>query len=200
MMYQLECPNCGQLHQFSEESQRPTACRCLYPLDSVPIQKEVAAQVEEETKSVGKIEKVVLTYQKTGEKIEIKNVTEVILGRENVGQEVLSKVPQISRRHCLLKIQDQQVLVTDLDSTHGTYIGVERIDCKVHPDQPLKNNELLFLGREPLLVNFIYAVEVKPKKVIYRCRSCGFETENFDKNQKICPQCNEYDSIEQVEL
>jgi pSer/pThr/pTyr-binding forkhead associated (FHA) protein len=203
MRYQIECANCGQQYQFTDLSQRPAKCEhCLNPLDSEPVKPLAEPVTTQAAITAGKIAGLILIYQKTGEKIEIKNVTEVILGRENFGQQVLSKVPQVSRRHCQLKIQDNQVWVTDLDSMHGTYIGVDKINCKTQPDSALRHNDYLYLGQELFLVNINYRVKEKPKKVVYRCRNCGFEAENFDMSQKICPnpQCKKYGTIEKVEV
>jgi pSer/pThr/pTyr-binding forkhead associated (FHA) protein len=45
-----------------------------------------------------------------------------VAGREN-GSDVLIDNFQVSRRHCLLEVTENGVLVKDLDSTNGTFIN-----------------------------------------------------------------------------
>lgn len=52
--------------------------------------------------------------------------------------------PQISRRHCFLRVGRDGVSVTDLDSSNGTFVDGERLKSGVR--QPLQNGSQLSLG------------------------------------------------------
>lgn len=49
-----------------------------------------------------------------------------IIGRDQ-GSDVILPEPTVSKRHAAIEISDEGVLVRDLDSTNGTYIGNQRI-------------------------------------------------------------------------
>jgi len=54
----------------------------------------------------------------------------------------------VSRTHCRLEFIDDQVVVTDLGSANGTYVGEKRLE----PNQPfaMKKGEELIVGRLPI--------------------------------------------------
>ncbi len=54
----------------------------------------------------------------------------------------------VSRSHCRLEVIDWQVVVTDLGSANGTYVGEKRLE----PNQPfaMKKGEELIVGRLPI--------------------------------------------------
>lgn len=56
----------------------------------------------------------------------------------------------VSRVHCQLTFEDEQMIVTDLGSANGTYVAGKRIE----PHQPriLKQGEDLVLGRLPIQI------------------------------------------------
>jgi pSer/pThr/pTyr-binding forkhead associated (FHA) protein len=58
----------------------------------------------------------------------------------------------VSRIHCRLELQDNQLIVTDLCSSNGTFVLGKRLD----PNQPytLKKGEELTLGRLPIQIIF----------------------------------------------
>ena len=56
---------------------------------------------------------------------------EVVVGRETDGLRL--DHPGVSRRHALLRITDEQVVVENLGSTNGTFVGVERIEASESP-------------------------------------------------------------------
>jgi pSer/pThr/pTyr-binding forkhead associated (FHA) protein len=122
-----------------------------------------------------------------------------------VGREVLSKVLQISRKHCLIEYKDGKYLLSDLDSRNGTFLGVSKIDCRKNPGQLLVDGELVYLGKEPFLVRIVPKTEAaveetvreqpERKAVKFKCPSCGTE---FEKDAEICPQCGSYGPLHPV--
>ena len=213
-MYQIICDYCGEKIKFPELNQKTISCsNCNSSLEHLAVQEISAQQDSIDKKEESHGNGLILIYQKTGQQISISNFEKVILGRENFGSEVLGKIPQISRAHCCIELRDNQYIINDLGSMHGTYIGINKTDCKINPNQNINDNDLIFLGREPFLVKFItppaseqvkYEIkeevqldETKAKKIIkYRCKSCGTE---FDEKLDICPKCGTYGEIEVIE-
>lgn len=56
----------------------------------------------------------------------------------------------VSRVHCQLEMQDGTIIVTDLGSTNGTFVGGQRLE----PNQPypLNRGDELIVGRLPIQV------------------------------------------------
>ena len=56
---------------------------------------------------------------------------QVLIGRPNPDgsseADVAIEDPQVSRKHCVLEIHGQSVLLVDLDSANGTYVSGKRI-------------------------------------------------------------------------
>lgn len=213
-MYQIICDYCGEKIKFSELNQKPISCsNCNSSLEYLAVQEISALQDSIDKKEESHGNGLVLIYQKTGQQISISNFEKVILGRENFGSEVLGKIPQISRAHCCIELRDNHYIINDLGSMHGTFIGINKTDCKINLNQNINDNDLIFLGREPFLVKFItqhiqekdgheikkevHLDETETKKIIkYRCKSCGTE---FDEKLEICPIDGAYGEMEVIE-
>jgi len=214
-MYKITCAYCGEEITFVKESEKPDTCpNCLSLLGSTPVDTslENATITEVESRNPNGL---TLIYQKTNEEISIPHCNEIVLGRESYGHEVLGKVPQISRRHCKIEFIDGQYRVTDLGSLNGTYVGLSKTDCKMYPQQPLNDSDLLFLGREPFLVKLHYeetcdaeeasaadeahepAETIARKKKVYRCLACGM---HYESKTEICENCGSYDQWEEVDV
>ena len=226
-MYMIVCDYCGEEIIFEEASQKPETCHnCNSFLDQLEPQKmsELADSTTENQMvkmwsqpCIG----LTLIYQKTGEKIHI-DQTKVILGRESFGADVLSEIPQISRNHCVIELIDNQYRVTDLDSFNGTFIGTSKINCKENPQQILNNDDHIFLGREPFLVQLYFEAQLsletgdipaqqdneivsepgqsdKRKSVVYRCKNCG---KNYDLKkdicEEVCQECGTFNEWEEI--
>lgn len=99
---------------------------------------------------------VKFTYQKTKESFEVDfaNSNKLILGRRAVGEYFLSSISQISREHCELIREGNEVRIRDLNSTNGTYFGRIKKDCRT--PQVLQDDSIVYLGREEFKLNFIY--------------------------------------------
>ena len=226
-MYKIDCSNCDEANLFENLSDKPESCaNCLEPLEKLEVQQipesEIVETDTQETDRKDELpEGLTLIYQKTNEKINIENVEKVELGRESFGSEVL-KVPQISGIHCLIEFTDNQYKITDLDSRNGTYAGISKIDCKKNPQQILNNGDLVFLGKEPFLVQLHF--EAQPsveadetsaqhdneivsgtdqsdnrKSVIYRCKNCGKDYDHkMDICEAVCRECGTYNEWEEI--
>lgn len=98
----------------------------------------------------------VLRHQETRATIALPLEGIVVIGRDAVGGDVLDRVGRkdaigdsfVSRRHCELRATGDGWSVTDLGSTNGTTVGIERVDCRAHPGQLLRAGGLLALGPE----------------------------------------------------
>lgn len=220
-MFKVTCDYCNEDIFFPDTASKPAICEnCNSSLDGLQVQSVEPVQEYEDTREQETTIDITLTYQKTNEKITIQlsdDTGKIILGRENFGQEILHKIPQISRSHCCLEFKNHQCIITDLGSLNGTYVGVARTDCK--ESQVLQDGDLLFLGREPFIVNLSCQSSKQPeesqavpeqqpsmetdeimddtleKEQRYRCRSCGAE---FDEHADICPDCGTFDAMERV--
>ena len=163
-MKSFRCSYCGQEINFTDSP--PGDCpNCLSPVDTDDFinteadrnhNNTIENETQNRTPDPQKPSGLRLIYQKTGERIEIDHNEKIIIGRENTGREILFKIPQISRSHCSILFKDDCYFISDLDSTNGTFIGTKKIDCKINPEQAIKNNELIYLGREPFLVQIKY--------------------------------------------
>jgi hypothetical protein len=58
----------------------------------------------------------------------------------------------VSRLHAQLHLEDQQLYITDLESTNGTYLGGEKLPP--HDPTPLKKGDELLLGRLAVQILF----------------------------------------------
>jgi len=232
MMYKIICDYCDQELLFEKISDKPEICdNCNTALTHIEPEK---LSEEESTESNAKEQKadhrmclgLTLIYQKTGEKISIVQ-TKTILGREGVGSDVLGQVPQISRSHCLIEYKDDQYSITDLDSLNGTFLGASKVNCKENPSQKIQNDDFLFLGREPFLIQLHYEnssqtctgtdqpfyemgeetksnpgdESVKFRKIVYRCKVCGTDYEKKEEIQNaVCRKCSTFNEWDEVQI
>jgi pSer/pThr/pTyr-binding forkhead associated (FHA) protein len=71
----------------------------------------------------------------------------LLIGRGNhCGMQILA--PDISRSHCRLQVEEEQVIVFDLESRNGTFVNGER----VRGSRRLENADILGLGGTMLVV------------------------------------------------
>ena len=158
-MKYITCKYCGAEIAYNET--HPPLSECPNCLSAVDIGQsdgklETPAELNAEEFSTILPDGFSLIFQKNGAELTFKHAAKMILGRDNLGRELFSKIPQISRSHLLVEFSDNRYNVTDLNSSNGTFIGVEKINCKTNPAQPLKDGEILFLGREAFLVKINY--------------------------------------------
>lgn len=83
-----------------------------------------------------KLEKTILSLQVTTSLGQISKFThegpEIIVGRGSECQIRVNDVG-ISRKHLMIQIKNDQVFLTDLDSSNGTFINEE----KINPNEPV---------------------------------------------------------------
>ena len=195
-MYKIICDFCGKENIFSDPDKRPAHCsnpacqNSLNDLEMISIEGNSGPAPEA-------ITGIKLIYQKTSEEIILGRQDEkIILGRENYGKEILAGIPQISRSHCSIEINNNEVTVCDMGSTNGTFVGLGTGKLSCTTGRILKENDFLSLGREVFLVLFIRNADVgeatpvlnsttaKPKEIL--CTSCSFILHELPC---ICPEC-----------
>lgn len=215
MSYRIICGYCDEVILFSDPSQRPQSCPNCNSFISDLVPEPVPGTRPQETVSVPPDE-LILIYQNTGEEIHVPAAERVLLGRQYHGKEVLEKIPQISRIHCIIEFRDGQFRISDADSMHGTFVGVAKKDCKLYPGQILTDTELLFLGREPFLVKLAVTTDsargsqplaepvvpvspsestAAPKTERFRCKNCGEESEI---GMQVCEKCGSWGTLESI--
>jgi len=209
-MFRITCDYCFEDHFFELENDRPESCKnCNSPLGHLAVENTL----EEEASAIRSLNDefggaITLTYQKTGEQIEIPHSEIIILGRQNTGRELFEKIPQISREHCKIEFINGQYLVTDLNSMNGTFIGNNQRDCLKHKKELLTDNVVLYLGREAFLVSISILVSTSQQSsydndltdefnsLRFKCKACG---KIHDMNLMICDACGSYGQIEPLE-
>ncbi|XP_045495900.1 probable helicase senataxin [Colias croceus] len=77
------------------------------------------------------------------EEYEINDEKDVTLGRGINNTITISSIV-ISRNHCVFKLKDNEVTVTDLKSSNGIYVGLKRIPPNI--PYPLSENDIIGLG------------------------------------------------------
>jgi pSer/pThr/pTyr-binding forkhead associated (FHA) protein len=100
--------------------------------------------------------------------------TEIVLGRVDLGQQPArtrfdltrfgAQGSGVSREHAVLRFQDGQLTITDLDSVNGTTLNLKRLP----PNEPqvLSDSDQIMLGRLSILVRFEGAAgNAKPEVV-----------------------------------
>lgn len=211
-MKKITCDYCFEDNFFDEGTPPPENCKnCNSPIAHLPVADTAEKSADTKfssAKPFGLSDGIVLTYQKTGDLIEIPHNEIIILGRQNAGSDVLANIPQISREHCKIEFLNGRYLVTDLNSLNGTFIGSSKRDCLKHQKQELKDNEVLYLGREPFLVNINTDLSEQKEGIPsteaaedlhtprYKCKGCG---KIHDMNLIICDECGSYGQIELLE-
>lgn len=206
-MKKITCDYCFEDHFFNNENDRPQSCKnCNSPMQHINITDDDEKMDAFKFQSYGLSEGIVLTYQKTGDLIEIPHSEIIILGRQNLGKEVFGNIPHISREHCKIEFVNGRYLVSDLNSLNGTFIGSKKRDCLRYKMQELKDNSLLYLGREPFLVNIITPkdeasmvntdVNDEIGLLRFKCQACG---KIHEMNLLICDACGSYGQIEPLE-
>lgn len=204
-MLKIICPNCERENQFQSRSNAPIECSFCFEAFNSNIQ--VVETSEQGTEITG----LTIIYQITQQRIEISSLHKVILGRENFGQDVFSKIhfngkPVVSRKHCSIEFKEGNFYLLDEGSLNGTFYGVNKLSCKNTP-QMIEDKSIFYIGEEAFIaqINFKEARQVeetiaKPKveeRVIklYRCndQNCsGYESPtSFD----VCPSCGAYKNI-----
>jgi hypothetical protein len=208
-MYKITCDYCFEDNVFTDPDSRPVVCsNCNSPIDHIEVHDESESiDLEQEMNKPRTLDGLTLTYEKTGEKIYLEHNEIIILGRQANGKEFLHKIPQISREHCKIEFLDGNYVLTDLGSMNGTFVGVNRRDCNKYQMQKIKDNDIIYLGREPFQVQLRYKVlnageqlltdaSEEIKMLRFKCRACG---KIHNMNLLICDNCGSYGQLESLD-
>ena len=220
-MHKIICSYCREEFAFENLSERPKSCtNCFEPMKELEVQKISEAKIiQTDIKKNNKADKkpayFTLICLKTNKKIHIDHTEKVVLGRDNFGAEIF-ECKKISSCHCLIEFIYNQYKITDLGSRNGTYVGISKIDCKENPQQVLNDGDLLFLGKEPFLVQVHINAEFSQKEaenlanegtvhskveaaqeriIQYRCLNCG---RTYDRKTVKCEGCNAFGRWEEI--
>lgn len=205
-MFKIVCPNCERENQFQSRSNTPAECSFCFETFNSDI------QVEEITAQGAEVTGLTIIYQITQQRIEISSLHKVILGRENFGQDVFSKIhfngkPVVSRKHCSIEFKEGNFYLLDEGSLNGTFYGVNKLSCKSTP-QIIEDKSIFFIGEEAFTASINYKELKQTENIIvaehktedvkavlfYRCNEsvCGFESQSFIP---VCPSCSTYNSL-----
>ena len=143
----LFCPECGQL--VSSDASAPTIALPQEELDSIRTQTAPMSQPAVLTRQ----DSIALRVVGSTVSIPLVGQQDYILGRAEGTQAILPDIDLnrfgahekgVSRLHCHLKFQNDQMVVVDLGSANGTYLNGTRLT----PDQAvlLSENDTLTLG------------------------------------------------------
>jgi len=208
-MYKITCDYCFEDNVFTDPDSRPEVCsNCNSPIDHIEVRDiSESIDLEQEMNKPRTLDGFTLTYEKTGDKIQIDHNEIIILGRQATGKELLHKIPQISREHCKIEFIDGNYVLTDLNSMNGTFLGANRRDCNKHHLQKIKDNDIVYLGREPFQVQLRYKILNAGEQILtdipeeikmlrFKCRACG---KIHNMNLLICDNCGSYGQLESLE-
>jgi pSer/pThr/pTyr-binding forkhead associated (FHA) protein len=206
-MYRIICPGCSNPNNFEIIQNRPLECSFCFTTLSNELSLE---EIKDENK--GKLIGLKLICQNTSEVLTIEGDSGII-GREHVGAKLLSNITVnqkqvISRKHCSLYRVADNYYLKDEGSTNGTFYGINKTDCSKDA-QVIEDNNIIFLGREIFLIQFIYeesqlnensnkptTIEPTAKPIKFRCNEgCGYESlAPFE----ICPKCMTSNSMVEI--
>ena len=211
MKYKIVCKYCNEDTIFENISEKPLICpHCGDPTEKLKI---IELSFDENKSDEKKLEGLSLCCQNTGIDLHLKHNDRIVIGREMFDEKILGKkyiTGSGNGNHCQIEFEDGNYKLSDLYSTNGTYLGVDRIDCKLHPKQIIKNGDILYLGKEPFLIKintkFLVTSEESKQEIIkkeetlakrYRCKRCGIVV--IEKTKK-CPECGCYENMENWEI
>ncbi len=144
----IKCPECGKEHyidekKYSNQKKIKIICEsCGTGFEiSNPYYKSSKFGTTAQAKKFEEIEYklnkdyyiYVLKGAKEGEKFKLDKPFTVI-GRDNSADIVIPD-PEVSRKHCMIEIYKDKVILKDLNSTNGTFINEEKIESIEIVDQ-----------------------------------------------------------------
>lgn len=203
-MLKIICPNCDKENTFQSKGNTPSECSFCFT--SFP----TSITITETADNGREIISLTIIYQINQQRLEISTMQKTILGRENFGANVFSKIffngkPVVSRKHCSIEFANGKFYLLDEDSLNGTFYGVNKISCKSSP-QVIEDKSIFYIGEEAFLALINYqelkqeASSQSTREIInesktikqYRCRGCG---NNFEEFSDDCPICDRYNSL-----
>lgn len=212
-MPKISCPECNKISDYATLSDSMECSYCGVDFDR--LSGTEISMGEESNIASQKIVGLTLTYQINHEQIEILPTFKTMLGRENFGGSVLSKIffngeKVISRKHCSIEYKDGKFYLQDEGSKNGTFYGDNKTSCK-NSAQIIEDGGFVYLGEELFHAKIRYQpqneienrqeeVKVEEDKAVadsipakYRCNdpNCSppYETVN---PPNICPRCGAF--------
>jgi diguanylate cyclase (GGDEF)-like protein len=95
---------------------------------------------------------VIMSGQNIGHRYPLVSHKKIFIGRL-YSADILLNEPNVSRRHAHIGIKPEGIILTDLDSTNGTYVNGEKISCCA-----LQDGDLIIIGKT--ILKFSYQSEV----------------------------------------
>lgn len=204
-MQKIICPNCDKENTFQSRGNAPSECSFCFT--SFPSSITITETADDSREITG----LTIIYQINQQRLEISTLHKTILGRENFGAEVFSKIffngkPVVSRKHCSIEFKERKFYLLDEGSLNGTFYSVNKISCKTTP-QVIESKSIFYIGEEAFLaqINFTEdaqkaGIVLPPKESetdtvkVYRCNEsgCGYENQSFIS---VCPNCSTYNSL-----
>lgn len=179
-------PNCGNLNSPSEVEKKDG--KSMYCNETIPTM--VSNNTDDRH-----IERLILTYSKTNETIEISAEGKVTLGRGYTGAEIFDKIlnkfnlPVISRKHCSIEFKNGHFFISDERSTNGTFYGDAKAKCTTEPIL-IANYSLIYFGEELFLAQYQYSTNnsetdselshIGNLEQRFICNKCGNESNQAD--------------------
>ncbi len=203
-MLKIICPNCDKENTFQSRGNTPSECSFCFT--SFPSSITIIETVDDSREIIG----LTIIYQINQQRLEISTLQKTILGRENFGANIFSKIlfngkTVVSRKHCSIEFREGNFYLLDEGSLNGTFYGVNKISCK-NSSQLIEDRSIFYIGEEAFLAQINYhepkqeAASELTNEIIdksktikhYRCRGCG---NNFKELSDDCPACDRYNSL-----
>lgn len=133
----------------------------ILPDDSASWRKVIDGQAQGTTATLGEQREVLFVIRGMIERVVMQDNSSVTLGRFDTGtvmNEEIDLIPYgaidrgVSRRHCKIQLQNNQLYVTDLQSTNGTFLAGIRL--KPNEQTVLRKGDEVLLGRLAVQVLF----------------------------------------------
>jgi Zn-finger nucleic acid-binding protein len=188
-MLEAYCSNCNELIVIHDENK--IECPKCFGIDLDNISKVKQDEKDFDVEKNNEVIGLELVYQKTLKKITVPK-SKVILGRENMGASLFSKIkvngnPVISRSHCSLEFDSRtnKYMIEDLGSLNGTFVNDKECVNKV----VIEKNSIIKFGRELFVSKYLYK-SIQPV-------DASNNTIEADKNIEIvftyfCPDCSKH--------
>ncbi len=148
MFMQIKCPYCGNSFDIDNFDKQGITCpSCKRTILSESLSGNTLMGINNSPQEMPKGLRVSLTVlegKDMGKTVQI-DKPDFTIGRENADM-ALNDV-QASRRHALIQLHDRRIVLKDLDSTNGTFIGTKQIK-----EEELKHLDEISIGNTRLLV------------------------------------------------
>lgn len=211
MKYKIVCEYCNEDTIFEDISKKPLFCpHCG---DSTEKLKIIELSFDEDKSDDDKLDGLSLCCQNTEIELHLIHNDRIEIYREMFDEKIIGRKYITGFKkggHCQIVFEDGYYKLSDLNSTNGTYLGVDRIDCNVYPKQIIKDGDILYLGQEPFLIkiktkSLVTSEESNSDKIEieeslekkYRCKRCGIVV---SEKTKKCPDCGCYENMENWEI